>query len=289
MAKQANPGTSPGTQVTDAFSALLARFGDIFGVFDLSFFVAGTVCLGALAFGAFAFGATWLSSIDLGAWGAVHVAGAILASYVLGMVCFSAGRHAGRRLWRRRGAHARLAERLHQLGLDDHYRPLLPAPGASEKEATQRYDLLYTRLWAELRQDEDLAPSFNLITRYWILAAMCDGLAAAFGLWTVLWIFYAVHALGAEGHAGHPAVQVVALVGLGLPVATLLSSYEASRYGDYQMVELLATLAHRHVPVVPPPPAPEALPAVPELQVPPPADPPVTMGGGPPYPPAGGS
>jgi hypothetical protein len=208
--------------------------------------VAGVVCLGALVFGAYVFGARWLSSVDVGRWGAPHVVAAILASYVLGMVCFILGRTAGRRLRRDPLSHARLREHLVFFGLEPRYRALLPVE--RDPHASQRYALLYTRLWAEVRQSPDLLPSFNLCTRYWVMAAMCEGLAAAFGVWTVIWAFWAVNA----GTVARPSTQILVLVGLGLAGGAVLCFFEAGRYGESQVYELVATLAHRHVPVAAP-------------------------------------
>jgi hypothetical protein len=230
-------------EIVDAFSALVARVGEIFGVFDLSFFVAGAVCLGALVFAGQAFGLPWLESIQLGSWGAPHVVVAILASYVLGMVCFAAGRTAGRKLRRDRRLYSGLRADLKRCGLEARYQALLPKD--KDPEAALRYALLYTRLWAELRQSPELAPSFNLLTRYWVMAAMCDGLAAALGLWSVVWLTWATHL----GERGRPADAVLVLVEIALVGGAVLCFIEAGRYGKYQVAELVATLAHRHVPV----------------------------------------
>jgi hypothetical protein len=231
-------------EAADAFKALLSRIGDIFGVFDLSFFVAGAVCFAALIFGAYVFGATWVTRIDLTEWKAVHVIAAILGCYVLGLVCFAAGR----KLRRDQHFYLALPGHLVHFGLEGHYGALLPGPREGPHASARKCALLYTRLWAEVRQSKTLAPSFNLLTRYWILAAMCDGLAAAFAVWTALWVFWA-----AQGAPGHPSTQVLLLGGLGLVLAVALCISEARRYGEYQMYELVATLAHQHRPIEAPP------------------------------------
>jgi hypothetical protein len=241
-------------QLADAFKTLLARVGEIFGVFDLSFFVAGAVCLGALVFAAQMFGLPWLASIQLGSWGAAHIVVAILASYVLGLVCFAAGRSAGRWLRREGRLYRGLRADLKRCGLDARYEALLPKN--NDPDATLRYALLYTRLWAELRQSPELSPSFNLLTRYWVMAAMCDGLAAAFALWSVIWLIWATKL----DERARPASAILALVELALVGGAVLCFIEAGRYGKYQVHELVATLAHRHAPVAapqepPPPPA----------------------------------
>lgn len=47
---------------------------------------------------------------------------------------------------------------------------------------------LYTRLWAEPRQSDRLAPSFSLVRRYWVMAATCDAQAFALVGWIVVLI-----------------------------------------------------------------------------------------------------
>ncbi len=227
---------SAAEEATDAFKTLLVRIGDIFGVFDLSFFVAGAVCAGAVVFGGYVSGASWPAGIDLQHWHAAQVITAILGSYVLGIVCFAAGRT----LRPDQRFYLQLPDQLHAFALDKEYR-LDQLPGAG-KERARRCSLLYTRLWAEMRQDKGLAPSFNLVTRYWVMAAMCDGLGAALGLWIVLWLGWWGQI---ERGPAHPPHEVMVLVAVLLVGAAWLCFREARRYGGYQMFEIVATLAYR--------------------------------------------
>jgi hypothetical protein len=241
-------------EATDALKTLLARIGEIFGVFDLSFFVAGAVCAGALVFGLHVSGAMSLAGVDLTEWTAVHVGIAVLGCYVLGIVCFAAGR------LRRsdQSFYLELPQQLRDFGLGKQYGledivPPAPSPSLMARvrawfgvaPATDRDRLaskcarVYTRLWAEVRQDSTLAPSFNLVMRYWVMAAMCDGLAAALGVWVMVWGAFTAHV----APASRPAVAVVEL---GLMFATWLCFREAGRYTRYQCYEIVATLAYRH-------------------------------------------
>lgn len=227
---------SAGGEAADALKTLLARIGEIFGVFDLSFFVAGAVCAGAVVFGGYISGATWLSRLAPEEWKAVQIGAAVLGCYVLGIVCFAAGRRR-----RRPSFYLRLPEQLRAFALDREYDlQALPPSGTARAE---RCSLLYTRLWAEMRQDKALAPSLNLVTRYWVMAAMCDGLGVALGLWVVLWLAWWGQF---EPAPAHPAHAVMVLVGVALGAAMWLCFREANRYGDYQMHEVVATLAYRH-------------------------------------------
>jgi hypothetical protein len=213
------------------------RIADIFGIFDLSFFVSGAVCAAGVLFGAGIFGGwTRVEALVRAHPTGLHIGATVLACYVLGIVCFAAGR----KVRQDRTFYADLRRHLHDFGLDERYAQLLP--GAKDADATRRSALLYARLWAEVRQAPQLAPSFNLLTRYWVMAAMCDGLAAAFSVWLLLWVIWAVAPLPVTP----PSALVFCVGGVELSGAAVLSSIEAKRYGRAQLYELCATLAHRH-------------------------------------------
>lgn len=223
-----------GKEASDALRSLLQRIGEIFGVFDLSFFVAGAVCLAAVLFGVNVFrGEAWIERIKPAGqpFQTVHFGALILGCYVLGMVCFALGA-----VRRQQGAppYAGLRRRLEETGLDARYAHLLDQPPG----------FAYTRLWAELRQRRDLAPSCNLITRYWVMAAMCDGLAVAWLVWALTWAAWA-HVPPDLCEPG-PSYPIKVVVAAAFVAASLLCWREASRYGAAQVQELLATLAFAH-------------------------------------------
>jgi hypothetical protein len=232
-------------EATDALKTLLARIGDIFGVFDFSFFVAGAVCFGAVTFGLHVFGGSaGLTGPSKTEWSAAHICAAIVMCYVLGIVCFAAGTL--RRCFHR--PYDGLPSHLRDFGLEDRYDSFL-SPGGR-----RTYERLYTRLWVEVRQSRDLAPSFNLLTRYWVMAAMCDGLGAAWAVWAAVWGVW-----WWSGRPVQPEGTILALVEAAFVAAALLCWREAQRYSKYQMYELVATLAHVYVPIpVPVPVSPPA-------------------------------
>jgi hypothetical protein len=247
-------GAQGQSATAESIAALVGRIADIFGVLDLSFVVAGAVALGALVFGGYAFRAfdSWADMVPSDARG-LHVVGAILGCYVLGIVCFAAGR----KLRRDERFYVRLPDHLRSFGLAERYQALIPPaakPGAPRGGAdarrrrahdVERCALLYTGLWAEVRQSSELSPSYNLLMRYWVMAAMCDGLFAAFCLWEVLFVLYA---LGGTPREPPSSGVLSALVALGLAGAAALSMIEARRYSGAQMYELCATLASHHAP-----------------------------------------
>jgi hypothetical protein len=207
-------------ELARALNSLFDKVGDFFDIFDLSFFVAGTVCFAALAFGN-----------HLG--GFVHPSDAgyplvmfLVSCYVLGLVCFAGGRmlRPGRGVLFQ--AEFRTAVERHGLGVK--YAEYL-------KSSTDAF-LLYNRFWAELRQTRSLAPSFSLLRRYWSMAATCDGLSAALTVWWLVLLYWCVHVESTPW-----ALRIAPLV--LLPLAVLLCRREAGRLSHIQVEELAATLA----------------------------------------------
>jgi hypothetical protein len=127
---------------------------------------------------------------------------------------------------------------------------------AEEKKAeedAQKYTLLYTRLWAEVRQSKDLSPSFNLVLRYWVLAAMCDGLTTAIALWAVLWPVFIFtswfYPITKDVWVDLPPalkLGAMSVMELMLIAAAVFCAKEAKRYTEYQVYEIVVTLAHAH-------------------------------------------
>jgi hypothetical protein len=242
--------------VAEALKSLLTRIGDIFGVFDLSFFVSGAVCSGALAFGLYiGYGPAPFQAINAKDWGGLHVAAIILLCYVLGLVCFIGGRKAHALFGAGRTPYAGLSGMLRDYELLERYDPENRLLGKREKESRtqqvelhRRAELLYTRLWAEARQSSKLAPSFNLLMRYWVMAAMCDGLSAAFFGWLLVWAYWAIAGADHGLPVSPPSAFIQVVVGLFLGLVVYWCFDEGRRYRKYQLSELLATLAYTHVP-----------------------------------------
>lgn len=250
-------------QTPSVVKAILDKVAGFFDILDLSFFVSGAVCLSGFVYA--------LSPdpfpvferlLDQG----YKIGAALVASYVLGLVCFSLGRWLRSALTLRgRTASkpsvskrwAALAKLLRTHGLAK----LGPyaAYGIDEEDETfsHRMEGLYTRLWAELRQDKELAPSFDLVRKYWVMAATCDGLVAALLVWggaSLVRLVVAATAQGAPPTAG--ALAITSLQVIFFLLATRTCAREAHRLSVYQAEEVVATLAHRRVTAQPPAPAP---------------------------------
>jgi hypothetical protein len=211
------------SELGEAWKTILARVGDFFDIFDLSFFVSGAVCLAALAAG------NWIGGFfEIGLSDGYMVLGVAVACYVLGLVCFAGGRALRPRTPR---FLVDFQAALARHGLAARYARYLDDP--------RDLDRLYNRMWAEARQSPSLTASFALLKRYWVMAATYDGLALAFFVW---WLVLSYWWAGL-GRVPPPHVGVRVAVTLALTLAVLGSRREAARLVRNQMEELVATIA----------------------------------------------
>jgi hypothetical protein len=206
-----------------ALNAIFGKVGDFFDIFDLSFFVAGAVCLGALAFGNSQFRLVDVALLTDG-----YKLLLFVGCYVLGLCCFAVGR-----MLRPRRSELLMSEfrsLVERHGLVERYgRYLVEQPGSAF--------LLYNRFWAVMRQTAALQPSFALLRRYWSMAATYDGLTSAFTTWWGVWLWWCL-----DREAPQPLVLRLVPVAL-LPLVVLVCRREAGRLTRFQMEELVASIA----------------------------------------------
>lgn len=237
-----------------------ARIGDkiteLLDVFDLSFFMSGAVTTAAILL-------MLPDSVPNpmrgeGVPGAA-IFGLVLGSYVLGLLCFALGRplrsRIGLPVWAlaKRG-YGYVAQRLfntpsnvvpfveHELivralqtqGLSE---PELrryfayPSSGRADRASLMA---LYTRMWVHVRSYSSLSESFALLKRYWMLSAAYDGIAIAALLWLVpIWLVLA------KAEIVSPWLLTGAVV-----MMALACWHRAQQYKNYQIEELVATIAH---------------------------------------------
>ncbi len=216
---------SPLGELAGALNAVVSKVGDFVDIFDLSFFVAGAVCLSALAFGnarghfieAAAFGEGYNALMFL------------IGCYVLGLVCFAFGRML--RPKRSSLFAADFKSIVERHGLGARYQSYLTDRAADNM-------LLYNRLWAMMRQETALLPSFTLLRRYWSMAATYDGLVTALIAWWCACIYWCIDPAAASTPLLLRAIPLAIL-----PVAVLLCRREAGRLTRFQMEELVASIA----------------------------------------------
>jgi hypothetical protein len=221
-------------EVGEGLKSILERIADFFDIFDLSFIVSGATTISAFAFWG------WRAGLQHPAipTGWISAVGLVIACYVAGLVCFAVGR------WIRMGWRSRSSEkRFHKwfvFVLDGH--GLTGVPPFNEylaRKETRGDWRLYVRLWADVRQSSPLAASFSLLRRYWVMAATYDGVAIALVVWAATLVGCAFGVAGAK-----PIDKWLALpLTLVLLVCAVACSREAGRFVDYQVEELVASIA----------------------------------------------
>ena len=241
-------------EAVQSLQALLGRISGFFDIFDLSFIVSGASSLAALLLVYKLHGPTAFPDWMQGVHGGLLL---VLACYVLGMLSFILGRLLRRlvlRITTWKPFKTRLARqvgdaiRQHDLRPKDSdtstlasYLRLL-APSADPKqiqspEADTAALRLYTLMWTQVRQQNELAPSHVLLNRYWVMAALCDGMIVSAALWLTV-LAASLHRL--------TTMQLGFLGWMGLALALLamgLFLKEAERYSAVQIDDIVSTLA----------------------------------------------
>ena len=221
-------------EIADALRSVATRLGNFFDLFDLSFFVSGSAALAGLSFGVSLFG----KQLPFRYEGWLRVLTIILACYVMGLFCFALGRSI--RLPKTRSKQYQKFELF--------FLTVLKAHGLSDEEPFKSHlerttihgcRRLYIRLWAEIRQRENLTPSLLVLNRYWVMAATYDGMVTALLVWA------AVFSLWWAGVGITPALP--RSIAIPLIITLLFLSYicsrEAARFVRNQVEELVATIA----------------------------------------------
>lgn len=207
---------------------LFDRIGEFFHLFDLSFFVSGTVTFSALAY--------WSSrqkgqsvAFPSSTW--IRVIALVVFCYVCGLLSFAAGRCAAG-IWRRDlPSRRKFFTKFLRDVIADH------GISAPEIEAYLNGDdkpwRLYERLWVDARESRQRAASFAILNRYWVMAATYDGIAVSCALWVP------VLALAPPFQGLINWVALPALAAL----ASALSFWQGHNYFKFQVHEVIATLA----------------------------------------------
>ncbi len=222
------------SSIAELIKVVIAKISALFDVFDVSFFVSGGATMLAFAY----FRHIYPVARDALPYppGGLGVAVGILGSYIFGLLCFATGRWLRRqtlgRLWQC-DFEARLAQALRSHGLDEE-----GSIGRYLKRKAKARDI-YPRLWAEVRQDDDLKASFDLLRSYWVRAAVYDGLICVLVIWGLA---VGLSLTKSNGLGAAPAAGGVILGCLVLGLAAC--SREAARSDEYQIDELVATLAY---------------------------------------------
>lgn len=235
-------------QIADLAKQILEKLVDFFDIFDLSFFISGVmVLLGGLLI------IRTSPGFPVPDWSPqLTFAAVVIACYLLGLIAFAAGRGLRQKAfsWIYSGGGLDewfwSAASYHQILEED------PLVGYSDlKELIEGKDAgfanaIYTRLWVELRQNNDLKASYGLIRRYWVLSATYDGMAVALFFWSLVVLLVTLNGLfdGTASRLGiHPGMMCAGFM-LMFWFLMLTCFREAKRFQRYQVEELVATIAY---------------------------------------------
>ena len=223
-------------ELGEALKLIFDKVAGFFDIFDLSFLVSGASIFAAIVL--------WLKShnykLDLGS-GLTNKLLIILICYVFWLLSFSVGRRIRQVVAVAAGwlnsDYSRLRELITDHGIEKN--ELIRA--YFERETPHALDALYYRLWAELRQDQSLAPSLTFINRFWVMTATYDGLAASL----LVWIFVLAELMLLSHIYESISWQMSVLVLSALTICFMFCLYEATQYLRGQINELLATISAR--------------------------------------------
>jgi hypothetical protein len=223
------------SSIAELIKVVVAKISALFDVFDVSFFVSGGATMLAFAYLRHIYDPVAHGALPY-PHGGLGVAAAILGSYIFGLLCFASGRWIRRqtigRFWQC-DFEERLAQALRSHGLDEE-----GSVGLYLKRNAKARDI-YPRLWAEVRQDNELKASFDLLRSYWVRAAVYDGLICVIVIWGLV---VGLSLTKPSGLGAAPAAGGVILGCLAIGLAAC--SREAARSDEYQIDEIVATLAY---------------------------------------------
>lgn len=224
----------------EGLQSILERIGEFFHIFDLSFLVSGAVAGAALICLCFKIQAA--PRVTVTGW--LGVFGVLVASYALGLMCFTLGRSLNGLLFRRKVFpwHFQVAlmanPSMAQLAREGEM--------ASYIEDDRKLWWLYLRMWQDLLRYRSKTVAFSHLNRYWVMAGTYDGLAVAFLVWAATVLI-----------ASCPAVAPVPIeLGWGIGLATMfaLLSLAALRQGAAyyrsQIDDLVAAALSAKEPVI---------------------------------------
>jgi hypothetical protein len=140
----------------------------------------------------------------------------------------------------------------------EYFQALLSGHGLKEQEIIRTYDrcysntmvadCLYQRMWAEIRQCRELAPSLTMLNRWWVLTATYDGIAMNlifYALIIIIWLNgIGLSVKNSDLIMSHPYHEYSFVAIFILLMLSIASFREAGRLEINQRAEIAATMAH---------------------------------------------
>jgi hypothetical protein len=166
----------------------------------------------------------------------------IVGIYVLGLVCFAAGRPGRLVALRLLAFPSSIDSLLRENESDESVIAMAVKAHHFKREpyttANNCSPAIINNLWAEIRES-DQETSYELVKRYWVLCATYDGIAIALLIWSGVLVGW---------FCGYSGVTVSSLpwplgLALGLSSVSLACFCEAQKFRQHQVYELVASAA----------------------------------------------
>lgn len=215
--------------------AITDKVGDFLNIFDLSFLVSGAACLSGIYF---------ICTILTETTYNISTPIAIMAAYILGLLCFTIGRWARKDF--RREAYDKEFNRLMEENIVAHKIGDLIDYKVYFSQTNVNYNSLYVRMWADLREIKDYRTSLSIVNRYWVMSATYDGLAVACFVWlSAFEYWWWKNGIIPKNITYNEGIYyiVYVLTTLIFVIISYRCSCEASRYSKNQIEEVIATIA----------------------------------------------
>jgi hypothetical protein len=220
---------TPGEEVASGLHSIFERVGEFFHIFDLSFFVSGSMTFGALAFVYILMGKS--HQFPFMPW--VGIFALIIACYVCGLISFAVGRELSGLTFRR----SKLKHTL-PLALEAHNLKDENIASYINGENPQ-YWWLYIRMWSEIVHETTSPVVIHHLMRYWAMAATYDGVAFSFIVWACALII-----LQFRNIAPDPVGQGAGTVGAFLCLCAAFFAFRrGANYYEYQIEDVVAHFA----------------------------------------------
>jgi hypothetical protein len=229
---------SPGGEIATGLRSIFERVGEFFHIFDLSFFVGGSMTFGAFAFLYLLM--QYPRQFPFAPW--VGVLALIIACYVCGLITFAIGRELSRHTFRRGTLNRTLPLALAAHNLGDNIITSYTAGGERGLWS------LYIRMWSEVVHEKSAPAILHHLMRYWAMAATYDGVGFSLIVWAMALVAVQFPSVAPQP-LGHGAGIAGALLCMG---AALFAFRRGANYYEYQIEDLVAHFAVARNSLTPP-------------------------------------
>lgn len=220
------------SNISQGLGSIFERISNFFHIFDLPFFVSGSVILGSMFFGGMQAFEIGIDSSPLPNWLTIFFT--LITTYVLGLMSFTIGR--------------KLNESLRSKILKEKFEKAIEHHHLNEIPTVKKYSLdnedgenwyLYTRMWQDLVAHRSGSKIFKHLSRYWALTALYDSLAFAFVIWGLVLLILII----SKTFITPLSVTISLLGAISFFILSHFAFKQAIIYYEYQIEDLVASSA----------------------------------------------